>query len=70
MKLSSILIGVAGVAVGAGALYAYNRFIGGGARDGGVKRRRGLNPSFIFHDSADSFLYLDSECPFASLSSS
>ena len=31
MKLSSILIGVAGVAVGAGALYAYNRFIGGGA---------------------------------------
>jgi len=33
MKLSSILIGVAGVAVGAGALYAYNRFIGGG---GGV----------------------------------
>ena len=26
-----ILIGVAGVAVGAGALYAYNRFIGGGA---------------------------------------
>ena len=31
MKLSNILIGVAGVAVGAGALYAYNRFIGGGA---------------------------------------
>nr|DAS69487.1 MAG TPA: hypothetical protein [Caudoviricetes sp.] len=31
MKLSSILIGVAGVAVGAGALYAYNRFIGGAA---------------------------------------
>ena len=26
-----ILIGVAGVAVGAGALYAYNRFIGGAA---------------------------------------
>ena len=29
MKLSSILIGVAGVAVGAGALYAYNRCFGG-----------------------------------------
>ena len=26
-----IMIGVAGIAVGAGALYAYNRFIGGGA---------------------------------------
>ena len=31
MKLSNILIGVAGIAVGAGAFYAYNRFIGGGA---------------------------------------
>ena len=31
MKLSNILIGVAGVAVGAGALFAYNKFIGGGA---------------------------------------
>lgn len=27
-----ILIGVAGIAVGAGALYAYNRFIGGAAQ--------------------------------------
>ena len=26
-----IMIGVAGIAVGAGAFYAYNRFIGGGA---------------------------------------
>ena len=32
MKISNILIGVAGVAVGAGALYAYNRFIGGAAQ--------------------------------------
>ena len=31
MKISNILIGVAGVAVGAGALFAYNKFIGGGA---------------------------------------
>jgi len=31
MKVSSILIGVAGIAIGAGALYGYNRFIGGGA---------------------------------------
>ena len=31
MKLSNILIGVAGIAIGAGALYGYNRFIGGGA---------------------------------------
>lgn len=31
MKLSNILIGVAGIAVGAGALFAYNKFIGGGA---------------------------------------
>ena len=31
MKLSNILIGVVGVAVGAGALYGYNRFIAGGA---------------------------------------
>ena len=32
MKLSNILIGVAGIAVGAGALYGYNRFIAGGAQ--------------------------------------
>jgi hypothetical protein len=31
MKLSNILIGVAGIAIGAGALYGYNRFIGGAA---------------------------------------
>ena len=31
MKLSNILIGVAGVAIGAGAMYGYNKFIGGGA---------------------------------------
>ena len=31
MKLSNILIGVAGVAIGAGALYGYNKFIAGGA---------------------------------------
>lgn len=31
MKISNILIGIAGVAVGAGALFAYNKFIGGGA---------------------------------------
>ena len=33
MKLSNILIGVAGVAVGAGAFYAYNRFVGGAPTD-------------------------------------
>ena len=33
MKISNILIGVAGVAVGAGALYAYNRFIGNAPAD-------------------------------------
>jgi hypothetical protein len=31
MKVSNILIGVVGAVVGAGALYAYNRFIGGAA---------------------------------------
>lgn len=31
MKLSNILIGVAGIAVGAGALYGYNKFIAGNA---------------------------------------
>lgn len=31
MKISNILIGVAGAVIGAGALYGYNKFIGGGA---------------------------------------
>ena len=31
MKLSNILIGVAGIAIGAGALYGYNKFIAGDA---------------------------------------
>ena len=33
MKLSNILIGVAGVAIGAGALYGYNKFIAGATAD-------------------------------------
>ena len=31
MKISNILIGVVGAVIGAGALYGYNKFIGGGA---------------------------------------